>query len=88
MTRGAISKVLDKLEAKQWIARTTSREDNRVQLLSPTRPGRRALPDLAAIADDNDSHFFGVLDADERAMLRKLLQKLADAHRINNLPVD
>jgi DNA-binding MarR family transcriptional regulator len=88
MTRGAISKVLDKLEAKQWITRTASREDNRVQLVSPTRPGRRVLPELAAIADGNDSRFFGALDADEQATLRKLLQKLADTHRINNLPVD
>ncbi len=88
MTRGAISKVLDKLEAKRWITRTASREDGRVQLVSPTRPGRRVLPEVAAIADDNDSRFFGALDADERTTLRKLLQKLADVHRINNLPVD
>src|SRR5580698_10318972 len=33
MTRGAISKVLDKLEDKNWIDRTTSSEDHRVQLL-------------------------------------------------------
>ncbi len=88
MTRGAISKVLDKLEAKQWITRTASREDNRVQRVSPTRPGKRVLPELAAIADDNDARFFGALDSDEQATLRKLLQKLADVHRINNLPVD
>jgi DNA-binding MarR family transcriptional regulator len=88
MTRGAISKVLDKLETKQWIARTISQGDGRVQLLSPTRPGRRVLPELATIADDNDSRFFGVLAADEQTMLRKLLQKLVEVHRINNLPVD
>jgi DNA-binding MarR family transcriptional regulator len=88
MTRGAISKVLDKLEAKQWITRTTSREDNRVQLVSLTRAGRRVLPELAAIADANDSRFFDALDADEQATLRKLLNRLADVHRINNLPVD
>jgi DNA-binding MarR family transcriptional regulator len=88
MTRGAISKVLDKLETKQWITRTASRKDNRVQLVSPTRPGRRVLPELAAIANDNDSRFFDALDTDERATLRKLLRKLADVHRINNLPVD
>jgi DNA-binding MarR family transcriptional regulator len=87
VTRGAISKVLDKLEVKQWITRTASRQDNRVQLVSPTRAGRRVLPELAAIADDNDSRFFGALDADEQATLRKLLQKLADVHQINNLPV-
>jgi DNA-binding MarR family transcriptional regulator len=88
MTRGAISKVLDKLETKRWIERTASLEDSRVQLITLTRKGSRILPKLAAIADGNDAHFFDVLDAAERATLRKLLQKLADVHRINNLPVD
>lgn len=88
MTRGAISKVLDKLESKHWITRTASREDHRVQWVSATRSGRRVLPELAAIADDNDSRFFGALDGDEQANLRKLLQKLADVHGINKLPVD
>jgi DNA-binding MarR family transcriptional regulator len=88
MTRGAISKVLDKLQEKKWISRTTSEEDNRVQFLSLTSQGRRALPDLATIADENDGHFFSVLDADEQATLRSLLSKLADVHRISNVAVD
>jgi DNA-binding MarR family transcriptional regulator len=87
MTRGAISKVLDKLQEKKWISRTTSEEDNRVQFLSLTSQGRRALPDLATIADENDDHFFSVLDADEQATLRSLLSKLADVHRISNVAV-
>lgn len=31
MTRGALSKVLDKLEGKNWAERSVSPEDNRVQ---------------------------------------------------------
>lgn len=88
MTRGAISKVLDKLQSKEWITRATSQDDNRVQLLSLTRKGKRFLPELTAIADDNDERFFGVLDADERATLRKLLEKLAGSHQMRNIPVD
>lgn len=88
MTRGAISKVLDKLQEKKWIARTASPEDNRAQFISLTAQGRRALPDLALIADQNDQHFFGVLSAEEQTSLRALLEKLADVHQISSVPVD
>lgn len=88
MTRGAISKVLDKLQFKGWITRETSPEDHRVQLLALTRQGKRVLPELTTIADGNDERFFGALDASERATLRKLLKKLADTHQMHNIPVD
>ena len=88
MTRGAISKVLDKLEAKKWIARAWSDQDSRVQLLSLTAAGRRLLPQLTAIADDNDERFFSALSSRERATLRTLLLKLAEAHHITQTPVE
>ncbi|HEY0790758.1 MAG TPA: MarR family transcriptional regulator [Chthoniobacterales bacterium] len=88
LTRGAVSKVLDKVEAKSWIKRTTQPQDNRVQLLSITDQGRRVLPTLAAIADHNDRHFFDCLDPAEQESLRCLLQKVADFHQIRNVPVD
>jgi DNA-binding MarR family transcriptional regulator len=88
MTRGAVSKVLDKLAEKQWIVRVPSPGDNRAQLLSLTPSGRRILPQLRKIADDNDEHFFASLGAAERAALRRLLEKLADAHLISAVPID
>jgi DNA-binding MarR family transcriptional regulator len=87
LTPGAVSKVIHKLEAKNWIARVTKLEDNRVQLLSLTRQGRRILPQLAEIADLNDQRFFDCLDAAERATLRRLLCKLAEFHQIRDVPV-
>jgi DNA-binding MarR family transcriptional regulator len=88
MTRGAVTKVLDKLETKDWISRTTSPADGRVQLISPTRTGSRMLPGLTKSADDNDAHFFDALDADEKATLQKLLRKLAAVHELKSTPVD
>lgn len=88
MTRGAITKVLDKLEAKAWIVRVPSVSDQRVQCLSLTRQGRRILPELAALADANDLHFFAALSATEQAALRALLRKVATAHGIRTAPVD
>jgi DNA-binding MarR family transcriptional regulator len=88
MTRGAVSKVLDKLEAKKLVLRTTSQLDNRIQLLSLTGVGRRILPALTTIADGNDEHFFGALDPSEQAALRGLLCKLAETHEMTRAPVD
>ncbi len=86
LTRGAVSKIIDKLEAKDWIRRSTKPGDSRVQLLSLTRSGNRILPQLAKIADENDLRFFGVLETAESDTLRCLLSKLAELHRIRAVP--
>lgn len=88
MTRGAVSKVMDKLQAKGWITSAVSPSDSRVQLLSLTGQGRRVLPQLAAIADQNDAMFFDCLTAAEKSTLRKLLSKLAEVHQIRDIPVE
>jgi DNA-binding MarR family transcriptional regulator len=88
MTRGAISKIIDKLQAKNWIRSKVNPEDNRGQLLSLTVAGRRNLPKLAEIADQNDEQFFACLEADERAALKTLLSKLAEHHQIRDVPVE
>jgi DNA-binding MarR family transcriptional regulator len=88
LTRGAVSKVIDKLEAKRWIARSTKPQDGRVQLLSLTRQGSRILPELAEIADQNDREFFEGLHPEERATLRHLLGKLTELHQIRGVPIE
>lgn len=87
LTRGAVSKVIDKLEAKEWITGSTKPEDNRVRLFSLTRKGSRVLPELRKIADRNDEAFFGVLPDDERDTLQRLLSKLIERHDIEAVPV-
>jgi len=88
LTRGAMSKVLEKLESKTLVVRTPDSLDSRVQWLSLTRKGVGLLPRLAAIADRNDEHFFACLDPDERAILSGLLEKLTDCHQLRGVPVD
>jgi DNA-binding MarR family transcriptional regulator len=88
MTRGAISKVLDKLEDKRWVARKTLDADNRGHALFLTHQGRRALPELKAIADRNDRRFFDCLDAKEKAALGLLLRKLTASNDIRDVPVE
>ena len=88
MTRGAISKILDKLEEKKWITRKTLQADNRGHVLFLTQRGHRALPELKAIADRNDRRFFDCLDANEKAMLGLLLRKLTASNEIQDIPVE
>jgi DNA-binding MarR family transcriptional regulator len=88
LTRGAISKIVDKLEAKSWILTASKEGDNRSRLLTITREGRRILPALATVADTNDAHFFDCLSFTERRTLRKLLTKIAIHHDIHTVPTE
>jgi DNA-binding MarR family transcriptional regulator len=88
MTRGAVSKIVDKVEAKGWVTAKGTAEDRRVRQLYLTRAGQRAIPVLSAIADQNDEKFFACLDTGERDTLRKLLIKLAECNDIQDVPVE
>jgi DNA-binding MarR family transcriptional regulator len=87
-TRGAVSKIVDKLDAKGWIQTDAKEGDSRFRLLSLTRAGRSSLPVLAEIADQNDARYFDCLSAKEKIGLRKLLVKLADHNGIHDIPTD
>ena len=88
MTRGAISKVLDKLEAKGWIKRESRQQDLRAQDVVLTGGGKRLVPKLAAIADANDHHFFDVLTAEQQTTLRRLLDKIVQHHGMHGTPIE
>lgn len=88
MTRGAISKVLDKLEAKGLIERVTRPEDKRSQRLSLTLQGQRILPELAELADHNDQYFFSCLSTAEQEQLARLMRKISQVHQWNDVPID
>ena len=88
LTRGAVSKIVDKLSAKGWVQTGAKEGDSRFRLLSLTRAGRRNLPTLAEIADQNDARFFDCLSAREKRVLRELLIKLAEHNQINDVPTE
>ena len=85
-TRGAVSKIVDKLDEKGWVQTDAKEGDSRFRLLSLTKAGRRNLPVLAEIADQNDARYFDCLTAKEKKVLRELLIKLADHNHINDVP--
>ena len=88
MTKGAISKLADRLLEKGFIQREANAHDGRAHTLALTSSGRTLVPRLARIADANDASFFGALTPGERRQLQKLLWKLAVAHGLTNVPID
>jgi DNA-binding MarR family transcriptional regulator len=88
MTRGAISKLADRLIAKEFIERTASTEDRRQQTLSLTSAGRKLVPALSALADRNDAEFFGHLKPAERAALEKTLRDIVRRHDLKTIPTE
>jgi DNA-binding MarR family transcriptional regulator len=58
MTKGAVSKVVSRLEEKGLAERQRADGNARDQRLVLTASGRKLLPQLAALADANDAHFF------------------------------
>ncbi len=88
MTRGAITKLADRLIGKSLIVRETSCDDGRAQTLALTPQGTSLLPELAAIADRNDAEFFNHLTADEREALKRLLKRLVERCQITTTPIE
>jgi DNA-binding MarR family transcriptional regulator len=88
MTRGAISKLGDRLLEKGLVQREANLDDKRAHRLALTSAGRTLVPRLARIADANDASFFSALAPDERRRLEKLLRKIAVAHELTNVPID
>ena len=88
MTRGAISKLADRLVAKALVMRTEDERDRRYQELAITAAGRALVPELAKLADQNDAEFFGHLTAADRAAMTRIMQDIIRRHGVRALPVE
>lgn len=86
MTKGAASKVVSRLEEKGLAERRFASGSPRDQSLVLTPEGKAMVPLLASMADANDNHFFGHLDAQERRALMTAMQALVQHHGLNNIP--
>jgi DNA-binding MarR family transcriptional regulator len=88
MTKGAISKLAERLVGKGLVKRAESQEDKRAHSLSLTTKGRVKIPVLASLADKNDAEFFGVLTKEEHETLDRILRVLAERRELTATPVD
>jgi DNA-binding MarR family transcriptional regulator len=88
VTKGAASKLLTRLEEKGLAERRYTDESAKAQVLALTRQGRALVPKLAALADQNDAHFFSHLDAAQRAALVSLLQEVVRVQQLKDIPLE
>lgn len=87
MTRGAVSKLVERLCRKKLAERSSSDTDNRYQTVGRTASERR-VPVLVKLADENDHEFFGHLTPEDRATLVNVLQGLVHRHGWKDLPIN
>lgn len=88
LSRGAVSKLVDRLVIKQLVACAQDEADRRFQTVRLTREGRSLVPKLAALADENDKEFFGDMDRASREALMSALMELANRHGIKSAPLE
>jgi DNA-binding MarR family transcriptional regulator len=88
MTRGAISKLADRLITKGMLIRAANPEDGRAQTLALTPAGRVVVPSLTALADANDAEFFDHVAPADRAVLLRILRGIVEKRGLKSLPVD
>lgn len=88
MTRGAISKLIERLLAKSLVIRRAEGADRRFQTVRLAATGRRLVPVLAAMADANDAEFFGHMSAEELSALTTSLKEIVHRKQLKSVPVE
>lgn len=88
MTKGAASKVVSRLEEKGWARRELSDGSAREQVLVLTAAGKRLVPKLAALGDENEEHYFAHLGAAQRTALRETFRQLVAHHGLKKIPTE
>jgi DNA-binding MarR family transcriptional regulator len=88
LTRGAISKLAERLIAKRLVKRASNVSDGRAHTLALTPKGRSLIPRLAALADQNDAEFFDHLTAPERSTVERILKEIVKIRGLKSIPVD
>jgi DNA-binding MarR family transcriptional regulator len=78
--RSTVGSVLERLEAKELIARHYGPGNKRIKLLRATARGREVLLAAEAAVHRSQDRFLAVLNPTERATLLSLLEKLITRH--------
>ncbi|WP_293766033.1 MarR family transcriptional regulator [uncultured Aquitalea sp.] len=87
LTKGAVSKVIARLQEKQLLSRQGDADDARALRLRLTAAGEELVPRLAALADANDAQFFAALSSQQQDQLRSLLTQLAESRQLQLPPL-
>jgi len=88
VTKGAVSRLADRLVEKGFVERNANSEDRRAHMLVITLAGRKIGPRLAALAEEIDAEFFDALAPAERRRLESLLRKIVAARSLTDIPTE
>lgn len=86
LTRGAVSKLIDRLVKKDLVSRETVGKDRRFQDINLTEKGREIVPKLAKLADENDKEFFDCLSPEDQEIFLNILKKLTLTNNLKTIP--
>lgn len=86
MTRGGVSKLVERLHAKKLVSRSAGGNDKRFQSVGLTAAGKKLVPKLAKLADENDAEFFGHLTGEQRDAVTDLLKDVVRRHGLKDIP--
>lgn len=73
-----VNGIVDRLEAKGYVARRASPQDGRIRLVSLTEAGRSKVQDFHAIVEETERRFTAGLSEQEREQMRKLLIRIIE----------
>ncbi|GAA5120285.1 MarR family transcriptional regulator [Luteolibacter yonseiensis] len=88
MTRGAVSRLTDRLVGKGMVSRKDDPADGRAHNLSLTPAGRRLLPELAALAERNEAEFFGTFTRREKSQIEAFFKRVIKERGIDGTATD
>lgn len=88
LTRGAVTKLADRLIAKAFVVRKASSDDRRAQTLRLSARGAKFVPELAALADRNEAECFAHLAAEDRRALERILKETVARLGLTRMPLD
>lgn len=88
MTRGAISKLSERLVEKALLVRRDDPRDGRAHSLALTPAARALAPRLAALADHNEAEFFDHLSDADRQAMERILREIVTRRGLTTLPID
>lgn len=88
MTRGAVSKLMTRLQDKNLVTRSVTEADRRLHAVALTPEGQALVPVLARLADQNDEAFFGHMPEQTRNDILAAMKDIVRIHHLKAVPVD
>lgn len=88
MSKGAVSKLIDRLESKGFVSKAVLLADRRQHSIDLTTEGQALVPVLARLADENDEDFFGKLPDQLRDNLQVAMKELVRTHHMKSIPLN